>query len=194
MVAVPAMSRGEHRGTEMDRNRLEWAADVVEIQQLAYRYAISADSKDPETMASLYAETAISNGFEMTRPQLVEKFARSFSGSPQSILNVGNHLVERDPDDPDRATGTVYCRCEAEVDGEWLVQQIVYMDSYVRENGAWRFANRKHLLFYGALLGQSPVGLPPSDAAELTDGKGSMPQIWPSYRQFWEGFPDRKHY
>ena len=32
------------------------------------------------------------------------------------------------------------------------------------------------------------------DAAELTDGKGSMPQLWPSYRKFWERFPDRPHY
>jgi hypothetical protein len=179
----------------MDPNRrLEWAADIVEIQQLAYRYAIAADSKDPETMASLYAATAISNDFEMTREELVEKFARSFSGSPQSIINVGNHRIDIDPDDPDRASGTVYSRCEAEWNGEWLVQQIVYIDSYVRENGAWRFASRKHRLFYGAPLGQSPLGLPPSDAAELTDGKGSMPQAWPSYRTFWEQYPDRKHY
>jgi hypothetical protein len=179
----------------MDRNRrLEWAADVVEIQQLAYHYAIAADSKDPERMASLFAENCVSNGVEMTRAEVAEKFGRSFSGSPLSILNVGNHLVEMDPDDPDRAKGTVYCRCEAEWKGEWLIQQIVYLDTYVRENGAWRFKDRRHLLFYGAPLGQSPIGLPPSDAAELTDGKGSMPQIWPSYRRFWEKFPDSKHY
>lgn len=179
----------------MERNsRLEWAADVVEIQQLAYRYAISADSKNPEMMASLFAENCISNDVAMTRDQVREKFAVSFSASPQAILNVGNHLVEIDLDDPDRATGTVYCRCEAEWKGEWLIQQIVYLDSYVREDGAWRFKERRHRLFYGAPLGKSPIGLPPSDAAELTDGKGSMPQLWPSYGKFWERFPDRKHY
>ena len=178
----------------MERNRLEWAADIVEIQQLAYRYAIAADSKDPETMVGLFAEGADLAGRHMTREQLVERFSNSFSNSPQSILNVGNHLVECDPEDPDKATGTVYCRCEGEVDGEWLVQQIVYFDAYVREAGQWRFQSRRHLLFYGALLGQSPVGLPPSDAMELTDGKGSMPQIWPTYAKFWEKFPDKKHY
>lgn len=178
----------------MERNRLEWAADVVEIQQLAYRYAIAADSKDPEAMISLFAAGADLAGRQMTHEQLVERFSNSFSKSPQSILNVGNHLVETDANDPDRATGTVYCRCEGEVDGAWLIQQIVYFDAYVRENGAWRFQSRRHLLFYGARLGESPVGLPPSDAMELTDGKGSMPQIWPSYARFWEKYPDRKHY
>jgi len=174
--------------------RLEWAADVVEIQQLAFRYAICADSKDPEGMASLFARDAKLGDVSLTRDELVERFANSFSQSPICILNVGNHLVETHPDDPDRAKGTVYCRCEAEWNGTWLIQQIVYLDEYVREDGKWLFWKRHHLLFYGAELGQSPIGLPPSDAAELTDGKGSMPQRWQTYQDFWKKFPDREHY
>lgn len=174
--------------------RLEWAVDMLEIQQLAYRYAISADSKDAETMASLFADITGDDGHGMTHDQLVSRFTHSFSRSPMTILNVGNHLIDMDPDDPDRAQGTVYCRCEAEFNGSWLIQQICYLDRYIRQDGQWRFWTRKHLLFYGAGLGQSPIDLPPSDAAELTDGKGSMPQIWPSYRKFWEKFPDAKHY
>jgi hypothetical protein len=99
-----------------------------------------------------------------------------------------------DQTDPDRADGTVYCRCEAEWKETWLIQQIVYLDKYIRQNGKWLFLRRKHLLYYGAELGKSPIGLPPSDKAELTDGKGSMPQHWPSYQKFWERFPDSKHY
>jgi hypothetical protein len=49
-------------------------------------------------------------------------------------------------------------------------------------------------LFYGTELDQSPMDLPPSDKMELTDGKGSMPQIRQSYQRFWEKFPDRKHF
>ena len=174
--------------------RLEWAADVIEIQQLAYRYAIAADSKDPESMVSLFAEGARLGDHVFERADMLERFTNSFKGSPICILNVGNHLVEVDPNDPDRATGTVYCRCEAEWQGQWLVQQIVYLDEYVRQNGKWLFAMRRHLLFYGAELGRSPLDLPPSDKAELTDGKGSMPQIWPSYRRFFEQFPELRHY
>jgi hypothetical protein len=174
--------------------RLAWAADVVEIQQLAYRYAICADSKDAEGMASLFAPNATLGDIPMTRDQMVERFSQSFSNSPLCILNVGNHLVDMHPTDPDRAEGTVYCRCEAEWQGKWLIQQIVYLDSYTRETGKWLFLRRRHLLFYGAELGRSPIGLPLSDRAELTDGKGSMPQRWPTYAKFWEKFPDRKHY
>lgn len=174
--------------------RLEWAADVIEIQQLAYRYAISADSKNPEAMSALFVDPAQLGDFTFNRAELTERFANSFTGSPVCILNVGNHLVELDPEDADRATGTVYCRCEAEWNGKWLIQQIVYLDEYARQGGKWLFAKRHHLLFYGAPLGTSPLDMPPSDEAELTDGRGSMPGRWPSYREFWQRFPGYKHY
>ncbi len=162
------------------------AADMIAIQQLAFRYSISADSKDPQTLASLYAERPGGDGKMISRADLLERFTRSLRRSPQSILNVGNHLIEFDPSDPNRATGTVYARCECEFEGEWLIQQIVYLDEYVCENDFWYFWSRKHLLFYGAKLGESPLDLRPADAAELTRGKGSMPQAWESYRRFFE--------
>ncbi len=170
------------------------AADMIAIQQLAFRYAISADSKDPQAMAGLYAERPGADGKVIRRVDLVERFTLSFSRGPQSILNVGNHLIELDASDPNRATGTVYARCECEFEGDWLIQQIVYLDEYVCKDDVWYFWSRKHLLFYGAKLGESPLGLPPSDSAELTRGKGSMPQAWESYRRFFERFPDHPHY
>ncbi len=177
-----------------ERERLEWAADVVEIQQLAFRYAIYGDMKDPDQMASLFTDRASLGAHSYTRSELVERFTNSFRGSPLCILNVGNHLVDIDTNDPDRAEGTVYCRCEAEWNGQWLIQQIVYLDKYAREDGKWLFAKRDHMLFYGAELGQSPIELHKSDKMELTDGRGSMPQLWPAYRRFFERFPEDKHY
>jgi hypothetical protein len=174
--------------------RLEWAADVVEIKQLACRYAIAADSKDPEAMADLFVTPTRLGDFTLTREELVDRMTNSFKGSPVTILNVGTHLVEEDPEDEDHATGTVYCRCEAEWDGKWLIQQIAYLDEYRRVGGKWLFESRHHLLFYGAELGQNPMDLAPSDAMELTDGKGSMPQRWTSYQRFYERFPELKHY
>lgn len=180
----------------MDRKRLQWAADMIEIQQLSYRYAICADSKDAAGIVALYAPTSLRYGEPIEHDELVKRFADSLSKSPLCILNVGNTLIDIDPDDPDRAKGTVYCRCEAEVEfgKRWLIQQIVYHDKYVRLDGKWRFAERRHLLFYGADFGQPPLNLPASDAAELTDGKGSMPQYWESYRAFWDDYPDKPHY
>jgi hypothetical protein len=178
----------------MDMKRLEQAADIVEIQQLAYRYAIGADSKNPEMIAGCYADPSVRHGKTYTRAQLVEAFANSLGKSPMGILNVGTHLIELDPDDPDRATGTVYCRGEIEQGDVWLIQQICYHDIYTRIDGRWYFASRLHLLFYGSDLRVPPIGIAPSDAAELTDGKGSMPQYWDSYREFFKAHPDKKHY
>ena len=123
--------------------RLEQAADIIEIQQLAFAYAISADSKDPEQMASLFAERTGEDGQTMTRQMLAERYRSSFVRGPWSILSVSNHLIEISGDDPDRATGTVYCRCECEFNDRWLTQQIVYLDQYLREDSVWRFFTRK---------------------------------------------------
>jgi hypothetical protein len=102
--------------------RLEWAADVIEIQQLAFRYAISTDSKDSETMASLFVAQAGLGDYTLNYEERIERFANSFKSSPICILNVGNHLVDIDAADSDRATGTVYSHCEAEWNGTWLIQ------------------------------------------------------------------------
>jgi hypothetical protein len=183
--------------------RLERAADIIEIQQLAYRYAISVDSKNVQSMVELFTENLdevnedqAPNGFVggIPRTQMIESFTNAFYHSPMSILTVGNHLVEHNPNNRDRAKGTVYCRAEIEFGDTWLVQQIVYFDRYVRENGKWLFLTRTHLLFYGVDHLQRPLGIAPSDARERTDGKGSMPQFWPSYRDYYAKFPDRKHY
>jgi hypothetical protein len=109
---------------------------------------------------------------------------------------LANHLIDIDPKDPDRATGTVYCRCEAEIEfgKRWLIQQIVYHDKYVRLGGEVAHCRTAAPPVLRRRIRQPPLNLPPSDAAELTDGKGSMPQYWESYRAFWQNYPDKPHY
>ena len=178
----------------MDTARLEAIADYVEIQQLAYRYAVSVDSRDIATLASLFAETEQPDGARVTRGQIAQRFGALIGRSPLTILNVGNHVIDLDPQNADRATGTVYCRAEIQDGERWLVQQIVYHDSYVREDGAWLFAARTHLLFYGSDLLTRPIGLAAASQPEVWDGKGSMPQFWPSYREFYREHPELEHY
>ncbi len=169
------------------------ALSYEEIRQLAYRYAISVDSRDIDTLADLYVDNARFGDRVLTRPEIHERFSTALVANPWTILNVGNHLI--DFDDADRAHGTVYARCEIERGPDtWLVQQIVYLDEYVRQDGTWLFGSREHLLFYGADLHQRPIGLPPAAVPEHTDGKGSMPQRWPTYRAFFDRFPGVRHY
>jgi protein-tyrosine phosphatase len=44
---------------------------------------------------------------------------------------------------------------------------------------------RRHLLWYGAEVGESPVGLPPANWPEHHTGRGELPEEWPTWREFW---------
>jgi ketosteroid isomerase-like protein len=173
--------------------KVDRALAYEEIRQLAYRYAVAIDSRDLETLASLYADEALFSGKPLSRAEIVQRFSAMLTSSPVTILNVGNHLI--DFDDEDHARGTVYARCEGEVGPEtWLVQVVVYLDRYVRQGGEWRFLSREHLLFYGADMLTRPIGLPPAGTPENGAGKGSIPQRWPTYQAFYKQFPGAPHY
>lgn len=174
--------------------KIDRALGYEEIRQLAYRYAVSADARDMKSLARLFAKGAVVGGKSLSTEEIEKRFAGLLANNPLSILNVGNHLIDFDEDDPDRARGVVYCRAEIEDGERWLVQQIVYRDTYVRQDQKWLFWEREHLLFYGADLLERPIGLKPAGKPEAYDGKGSMPQIWPTYGEFWKQFPDAKHY
>jgi ketosteroid isomerase-like protein len=153
------------------------------IRQLAYRYAIAVDARDVETVTSMFVDDVKVGPGAVGRDAMRAFFEEAFSKNDgMTILNVGNHLI--DFDEPDRAHGVVYCRAEIESGEEWIVQAIVYRDRYERREGIWYFRGRQHLLFYGADMLQRPIGLAPAEQPELGTGKGSMPEIWPTYREF----------
>jgi ketosteroid isomerase-like protein len=153
------------------------------IRQLAYRYAIAVDARDIESLTHMFVDDVKvgpdATGRDAMRAFFEDALARN---DGMTILNVGNHVIEFD--DPDRGRGVVYCRAEMQADPEWIVQAIVYHDRYERRSGTWYFRSRQHLLFYGADMLQRPIGLPPAEQPEIGTGKGSMPEFWPTYRQF----------
>jgi len=70
----------------------------------------------------------------------------------------------------------------------------MYRDRYLYQRGRWRFQSRQHLLFYGADLLTRPIGLPRASKPEVFKGRGSAPEIWPTFGAFWDrhgGQPQR---
>jgi hypothetical protein len=94
-----------------------------------------------------------------------------------------------DFEDEAHASGVVYCRAESQEGGRestrWIVQLIQYHDRYERQGGRWLFVRRRHLLVYGADLGQSPLGLPAADWPRRQTGWGTVPASLPSWQRFW---------
>jgi ketosteroid isomerase-like protein len=163
--------------------------DSVEIQQLAQRYAVYVDARDLDRLVELFVPDVRVGREGRGREALRADFDRQLRATGVSFLQVGNHVV--DFEDDERATGVVYCRGEIQEGGpesaRWIIQLIQYHDRYERRDGRWLFVRRKHLLVYGAELGQSPLGLPPADWPRSQTGWGTVPASLPSWQRFWKG-------
>jgi len=144
-----------------------------QIRQLAARYALAIDTRDIETLASLFIGDVRAS------------FEQSLRGVGITILNIGTHVI--DLVDDDHATGFVYCKGEIQDGDRWIHQAILYRDTYERRDGRWRFARRVHELFYGAEVGANPLRLPPANWPEHHDGMGTVPQSFPTWPAFWSG-------
>jgi hypothetical protein len=163
-------------------------ASIEEIRQLVARYALATDSRDLDMLVGLFVDDVQVGADQRGRDALRSFFERSLREVGVTILFVGNHVIEFD--DRDHARGVVYCRGEIQVGDRWIVQAIQYRDTYERRAGAWFFVRRRHLLWYGAELGQSPLGLPPANWPERHTGKGELPETWTTWRDFWGREPE----
>ena len=162
---------------------------IVEIQQLAQRYAVYVDARDLDGLVALFVPDVRVGREGSGHEALRADFERQLRATGVSFLQVGNHVV--DFADEDHASGVVYCRGEIQEGGpegaRWIIQLIQYHDRYERRAGRWLFVRRKHLLVYGAELGQSPLGLPPAEWPASQTGWGTVPASLPSWQRFWKG-------
>ncbi len=87
--------------------------------------------------------------------------------------------------DGDNATGDVYCRAEHESGSDWIVQAIVYADTYRRVDGQWGFVRRRHQHWYSTPVERAPQ--PPS-FEDWPGHEGPLPDLphaWPSWDSYW---------
>jgi ketosteroid isomerase-like protein len=154
-----------------------------EIRQLAARYALATDSRDLDALVALFVDDVRVGRDRAGRAALRDAFDSSLRGIGVSILNVGTHVI--DLVDADHATGAVYCKGEIQDGDRWIHQAILYRDTYERRDGRWYFVRRRHDLWYGAEVGTNPVGLPPADWPARHDGRGTVPELFPTWHAFW---------
>ena len=155
-----------------------------EIGQLAARYAVATDARDLDALVALFVDDVQVGRDVVGRPALKEFFERSLKDVGVTILNVGTHVIEFD--DVDHARGVVYCRGEIQVGDRWIVQAIQYRDTYERRDGQWCFVRRVHELFHGVAAPVNPLDQEPANWPERSHGRGTAPQSFPSWSDFWE--------
>ena len=166
--------------------RIDRLESTEAIRQLVAGYALATDSRDLDALVALFVDDVRVGADEHGRDALRRFFDRALREVGVTILFVGNHVIDFDAADPDRAQGVVYCRGEVQVDDRWVVQAIQYRDTYERRGADWYFVRRRHLLWFGAELGESPLGLPPANWPEHHTGKGELPELWDTWRGFWK--------
>jgi ketosteroid isomerase-like protein len=167
-------------------SRLDRLESESEIRQLVARYALAMDARDIEGIVELYSDNikvgAPVNG--VGHDALREWLIINCSDAYRSAHMIAGHVLHFDDDD--HAHGSVHCRCEQEVAEEWLITVVNYNDSYVRENGRWRFARRRPQTLYTADILERPL-------AGKGDQRPDMPPVrlpaeYSTFGQFWQQF------
>ena len=168
--------------------RIDRMESTEQIRQLAARYALALDTRNFDDMVQLFVPNVQVGRDTFGRDKLRDWFVRTMSNTKSSIHFVGNHIIDLDPDDPDKARGVVYCRDELDRGDIWIVGKIQYWDSYERQEGKWFFRRRKLMRWYAVDALDRP-GHAKDVTVDSGGGRslqvGQLPEAWPSWEKYW---------
>lgn len=156
-----------------------------DIRQLVSRYAVATDSRDLDALVPLFVDDVDVGRRGTGRAALRASFDELLRGIGRSFLFVGTHQI--DLVDADHGTGAVYCKAEIEMNGAWIHQAVLYLDTDERRDDTWLFVRRRQELFYGAEVGTNPLTLGPAEWPRRHVGTGTRPEAWETWSTFWAG-------
>jgi hypothetical protein len=180
------MTSGSVLNPATTEERLDRLEAIEQIRQLPHRYALAVDTRNIDDLVALFVDDVRVGRDQSGRAAMKAWFAETLSAFADSIHFVGNHVI--DFESPIHASGTVTCRDELEVGGEWRVGMIQYWDKYEKRDGVWYFVRRKLHRWYLADALTRPfhgagIGLDPLAGR----GDGQLPDAWPSWAEYWKG-------
>ncbi|WP_428338895.1 nuclear transport factor 2 family protein [Mycobacterium sp.] len=164
--------------------RVQRIEDLLEIQQLAVRYAMAVDERDVDAWVNLFVPDVEAGKGGVGRPALRDFITAQLRLFYRSIHQIVGHRI--DPLSSDRASGSVYCRAEHEVGKRWIVVALRYDDDYRKVGGAWYFARRTDKHWYEADVNDWPQhvsfhGWPDAPRRPL------LPEPSDCWSAFWHG-------
>ena len=112
--------------------------DIVEIQQLLARYAVTITQGDVDGLIGVFTPDGTYSAFGETYS--LSRFPVLVDAAPKGLFMTGESLVEFDDTDPDAATGTQpLCFIEHSAHDMRIGY---YRDNYVRTEQGWRLRTR----------------------------------------------------
>ena len=154
--------------------RLDYLETQQSIQELATAYAIACDERDIPRLANLFAKDAVfcsPNGAMVSRGRdaIQEMFAAILKTRGPGFHWTHDVHATIDPENADRAAGLVYSHAETTPNGIASLAAMKYHDSYIREEGIWRFSRREINFFYYVPVTKYNEGLNQSNRVYLND-------------------------
>ncbi len=124
-----------------------WAKE--EIRELVLKYSRGVDRKDARLLRTLYAQNSIDNHDESFRgaaSDYIDFLEKSFPYMRYSGHHACNHMISLDVE-KGTGEGEVYALAYHIIPdgaGGWAedFMAVRYLDQYVHEDGAWKFAQR----------------------------------------------------
>lgn len=112
--------------------------DLVELQQLLAKYAVTITQGDIEGLVSVFTPDGTYSAFGET--YALERFPMLVEAAPKGLFLTGTPLVVFDDSDPDAATGTQpLCFIEHAAHDMRIGY---YNDTYLRTEEGWRLKTR----------------------------------------------------
>ena len=186
LEAVTALAGTVHAAYSayVDEERLARIEAQLAIQQLAIRYAIGIDSRDLDLLVEQWVpDVWMGKRFGQGREAVRAFFTPILQGFYRTTHMIVGHMI--DLVDADNANGQVYCRAEHESGDDWVVQAIVYGDTYRRVDGRWGFAKRQHHHWYSTPIQEAPAAPTFENWPRRTGAMPDAPHHWPSWQKFW---------
>jgi len=112
--------------------------DLVEIQQLLAKYAVTITQGDVEGLVTVFTPDGTYSAFGDT--YTLDRFPVLVDAAPKGLFMTGTALIELDPENPDTATGTQpLCFIEHSAHDMRIGY---YRDTYLRTADGWRLKTR----------------------------------------------------
>ncbi len=171
--------------------RIQRLEDRESIRDLVAAYGFAVDDRDTDRLASLFttdgrfrSEDGVLDAHG--RQAVIEQFRGRFA-----VLGPTNHvthdlLIEFDDEDPDRASGRLSSHAEVVRNGITLVTALRYRDSYRREDGRWRFADRLLSFLYYVPAAEYAEALSARDRMRVYEENAEAD--WPEKLDSWKAY------
>ncbi|MBF06875.1 MAG: hypothetical protein CL741_06355 [Chloroflexi bacterium] len=140
--------------------RLDYLEARIEIGDLVAAYGRVVDDRDWQSLGALYCKDATFDAVEgpsTGRDRIIEYYEQRTSMF--GVTYHYPHSVEVTEVDGDLGSGVVCAHAELAIGGRAFWIALRYFDSYRREDGQWRFAERRVEQLYAMELSELPDGM-----------------------------------